>query len=128
MLAIVNGVPKVMSLKEVLGEFLSFRREIIINRTTFDLNEAEARAHILEGLKKALESIDEIISLIKKSKNPEEAKEKLVNNFKFSLAQSKAILDMRLQKLTSLETGKLIEELNDLNNQIIYYKKSIRKP
>ena len=123
MLAIVNGVPKVMSLKEVLGEFLSFRREIIINRTTFDLNEAEARAHILEGLKKALESIDEIISLIKKSKNPEEAKEKLVNNFKFSLAQSKAILDMRLQKLTSLETGKLIEELNDLNNQIIYYKK-----
>jgi DNA gyrase subunit A len=123
MLAIVNGVPKVMSLKEVLGEFLSFRREIIINRTTFDLNEAEVRAHILEGLKKALESIDEIISLIKKSKNPEEAKEKLVNNFKFSLAQSKAILDMRLQKLTSLETGKLIEELNDLNNQIIYYKK-----
>ena len=123
MLAIVNGVPKVMPLKEVLGEFLSFRREIIINRTTFDLNEAEARAHILEGLKKALESIDEIISLIKKSKNPEEAKEKLVNNFKFSLAQSKAILDMRLQKLTSLETGRLIEELNDLNTKIIYYKK-----
>tara|TARA_B100001250_G_scaffold136398_1_gene116795 strand:+ start:6287 stop:8809 length:2523 start_codon:yes stop_codon:yes gene_type:complete len=123
MLAIVNGVPKVMELKQVLGEFLSFRREIIIKRTTFDLKEAEARAHILEGLKKALESIDEIIELIKKSKNPEEAKEKLINKFKFSAAQSKAILDMRLQKLTSLETGKLLEELGELNKQIIYYKK-----
>ena len=123
MLAIVSGVPKVMELKQVLGEFLSFRREIIIKRTTFDLKEAEARAHILEGLKKALESIDEIIELIKKSKNPEEAKEKLINKFKFSAAQSKAILDMRLQKLTSLETGKLLEELGELNKQIIYYKK-----
>ena len=123
MLAIVAGVPKVMPLKEVLGEFLSFRREIIIKRTTFDLKEAEVRAHILEGLKKALESIDAIISLIKKSKNPEEAKEKLINTFKFSLPQSKAILDMRLQKLTSLETGKLIEELNELNADILYYKK-----
>lgn len=123
MLAIVSGVPKVMELKQVLGEFLSFRREIIIKRTKFDLKEAEARAHILEGLKKALESIDEIIELIKKSKNPEEAKEKLINKFKFSAAQSKAILDMRLQKLTSLETGKLLEELGELNKQIIYYKK-----
>ncbi len=75
----IGGVPKVMELKEVLGEFLSFRREIIIKRTEFDLKEAEARAHILEGLTKALESIDEIISLIKKSNNPEEAKEKLIN-------------------------------------------------
>ena len=123
MLAIVKGVPKVMELKQVLSEFLSFRREIIIKRTTFDLKEAEARAHILEGLKKALESIDEIIELIKKSKNPEEAKGKLINSFKFSTAQSKAILDMRLQKLTSLETGKLLEELGELNTQIIYYKK-----
>jgi len=123
MLAIVNGVPKVMELKQVLGEFLSFRREIIIKRTEFDLKEAEARAHILEGLTKALKSIDEIISLIKKSNNPEEAKEKLINNFKFSGAQAKAILDMRLQKLTSLETGKLLEELEELNTQIIYYKK-----
>ena len=123
MLAIVGGVPKVMELKEVLGEFLSFRREIIIKRTEFDLKEAEARAHILEGLTKALESIDEIISLIKKSNNPEEAKEKLIKKFKFSGVQAKAILDMRLQKLTSLETGKLLEELEELNNQIIYYKK-----
>ena len=123
MLAIVGGVPKVMALKEVLGEFLSFRREIIIKRTTFDLKEAEARAHILRGLKKALESIDEIIGLIKKSKNPEEAKEKLINRFEFSTAQAKAILDMRLQKLTSLETGKLLEELGELNTHIVYYKK-----
>ena len=79
MLAIVNGVPKVMKIKEVLNEFLLFRREVIIKRTTFDLKEAEARAHILEGLKKALENIEEVIELIKGSKNPEEAKTKLIN-------------------------------------------------
>ena len=122
MLAIVNGVPRVMPIKEVLNEFLLFRREIIIKRTTFDLKEAEARAHILEGLKKALENIDKVIELIKKSQNPEEAKRKLTENFQFSPLQTKAILDMRLQKLTSLETDKLIEEFNELQKQIIIYK------
>ena len=114
MLAIVKGVPKIMKIKEVLNEFLLFRREIIIKRSQFELNEAEARAHILEGLKIALENIEEVINLIKSSKNPEEAKEKLIDKFKFTQRQTKAILDMRLQKLTSLETDKLIEEHNEL--------------
>ncbi len=121
MLAIVNGVPKVMKIKEILNEFLIFRREIILKRTTFDLKEAEARAHILEGLKKALENIEEVINLIKSSKSPNEAKEKLITKFKFTEIQTKAILDMRLQKLTSLETDKLIEEYNELQKQIIYF-------
>ena len=122
MLAIVGGVPKVMPIKEVLGEFLLFRREIIIKRTTFDLKEAENRAHVLEGLKKALENIDKVIELIKKSNNPEEAKQKLIKTFQFTELQTKAILDMRLQKLTSLETDKLLEELKELQKKITYYK------
>jgi len=122
MLAIVNGVPKVMPIKEVLNEFLVFRREVIIKRTKFDLREAEARAHILEGLKKALLNIEEVIDLIKTSKSPEEAKQKLISKFEFTEKQTKAILDMRLQKLTSLETDKLIEELKELHKQIIYFK------
>ena len=122
MLAIVGGIPKVMKIKEVLNEFLVFRREIIIKRTQFELNEAETRAHILEGLKKALENIEEVIDLIKSSKNPEEAKQKLIEKFVFTEKQTKAILDMRLQKLTSLETDKLIEELKELQKQIVYYK------
>ena len=121
MLAIVGGVPKVMKIKEILNEFLIFRREVILKRTTFDLKEAEARAHILEGLKKALENIEEVIELIKSSKSPNEAKEKLIAKFKFTEVQTKAILDMRLQKLTSLETDKLIEEYNELQKQIIYF-------
>ena len=122
MLAIVEGVPRIMPIKEVLNQFLIFRREIVIKRTVFDLNEAEARAHILDGLKKALENIDVVIDLIKKSNNPEEAKTKLIEKFKFTQLQTKAILDMRLQKLTSLETDKLLEELNELQKKIIYYK------
>ena len=123
MLAIVDGVPKVMPIKEVLNEFLLFRREVIIKRTTFDLKEAKARAHVLEGLKKALENIEEVIDLIKSSNNPEEAKTKLIQKFNFTEIQTKAILDMRLQKLTSLETEKLVEEFNELQKQIIYYNK-----
>tara|TARA_Y100000996_G_scaffold352298_1_gene291854 strand:- start:575 stop:3085 length:2511 start_codon:yes stop_codon:yes gene_type:complete len=122
MLAIVGGVPKVMNLKQMLNEFLLFRREVILKRTTFDLKEAEARAHILQGLKKALENIEEVIELIKSSGNPEEAKQKLIQKFEFTEIQTKAILDMRLQKLTSLETDKLIEEYNELQKQIIHLK------
>ena len=122
MLAIVGGVPKVMGIKEVLNEFLVFRREIIIKRTQFELKEAEGRAHVLEGLKKALENIEEVIELIKSSQNPEQAKEKLISRFEFTEIQTKAILDMRLQKLTSLETDKLIEEHNELQIQIKHYK------
>ncbi len=126
MLAIVGGVPKVMAITEVLNEFLLFRREIIIKRTKFDLKEAEARAHILEGLKKALENIEEVIDLIKASQNPEEAKIKLITKFQFTEIQTKAILDMRLQKLTSLETDKLIEEFNELQKQIVYYNNILK--
>ena len=114
MLALVNGVPKIMNLKEVLGHFLDFRREVIIKRTTFELSEAEQRAHILEGLKKALEDIDNIIQIIRGSSNPEAAKESLISSYDFSEKQAKAILDMRLQKLTSLEIDKVVQEYNDL--------------
>ena len=114
MLALVNGVPKIMNIKEVLGHFLDFRREVIIKRTTFELSEAEQRAHILEGLKKALEDIDNIIQIIRASSNPEAAKESLISSYEFSDKQAKAILDMRLQKLTSLEIDKVVQEYNDL--------------
>ena len=114
MLALVNGVPKIMNIKQVLGHFLDFRREVIIKRTTFELSEAEQRAHILEGLKKALEDIDNIIQIIRSSSNPEAAKESLISSYEFSDKQAKAILDMRLQKLTSLEIDKIVQEYNDL--------------
>ena len=114
MLALVNGVPKIMNLKEVLGHFLDFRREVIIKRTNFELLEAEQRAHILEGLKIALENIDNIIQIIRGSSSPETAKESLISSYRFSEKQAKAILDMRLQKLTSLEIDKVIQEYDEL--------------
>ena len=118
MLALVNGVPKVMTLKEMLGHFLDFRRVVITRRTKFELKEAEDRAHILEGLKIALENIDKVISIIRGSKNPEEARNSLIDMFKFSEKQTKAILDMRLQRLTSMEVEKVVEEYNELQNLI----------
>ena len=118
MLALINNVPKIMNLKEVLGHFLDFRREVIIKRTKFELKEAEDRAHILEGLKKALENIDNIIKIIRGSTNPETAKESLISTYQFSTKQAKAILDMRLQKLTSLESGKVIQEHQELQELI----------
>jgi len=114
MLALANGVPKVMNLKEMLVHFLDFRRVVIIRRTKFELIEAEDRAHILEGLKVALENIDEVISIIRGSKNPEEARNSLIGKFQFSEKQTKAILDMRLQRLTSMEVNKVVEEYNEL--------------
>ena len=114
MLALVNNIPKVMNIKEVLGHFLDFRREVIINRTNFELKAAEERAHILEGLKKALENIDNIIVLIRGSNDPQQAKDSLISQYQFSEVQAKAILDMRLQKLTSLEVDKVVEEYDEL--------------
>ena len=105
--------------KEFISQFVSFREKTVLRSIKFDLKKTEARAHILEGLKKALEHIDVVIELIKKSSNPEEAKTKLIEKFKFTEPQTKAILDMRLQKLTSLETDKLIEELTGLQKQIV---------
>lgn len=114
MLALANGVPKVMNIKEMLMHFLDFRIEVIVRRTKFELNEAEERAHILEGLKIALENIDEVIAIIKGSKDPEMAKSSLMERFSLSQKQAKAILDMRLQRLTSLEVDKIIVEYKEL--------------
>ncbi|MBC21345.1 MAG: DNA gyrase subunit A [Candidatus Marinimicrobia bacterium] len=118
LLALVDGVPKVMNLIEMLQHFIDFRRQVIINRTKFELKEAEERSHILEGLKKALENIDEVISIIRGSKDPDSAKKSLIEKFSFSEKQTKAILEMRLQKLTSLEIDKVVDEYNELQELI----------
>ena len=110
LLALVDGVPKVMSLKTTLQHFVDFRHDVVVRRTEFELKEAEARAHILEGLKIALDNIDEVIKIIRGSKNPAQAKEGLMSTFDLSEIQSQSILEMRLQKLTSLEVDKVVEE------------------
>jgi len=114
MLALVDGIPKVMNIKEMLNHFLNFRVEVVVKRTQFELNEAEERAHILEGLKVALENIDKVIKIIKKSKDPIFARQALMSRFTLSERQAKAILDMRLQRLTSLEVEKIVEEYKEL--------------
>ncbi|MDT8444474.1 MAG: DNA gyrase subunit A [Desulfuromonadales bacterium] len=114
MLAIVGGQPKILALREVLGYFIEHRKEIVTRRTIFELKKAEARAHILEGLKIALDNLDEVIQVIKSSANPAEAKERLVARFELSEIQAQAILDMRLHRLTGLERDKIIEEYNQL--------------
>lgn len=118
MLALVNGIPKVLSLREMLLLFIEHRHEIIVRRTRFELNKAEERAHILEGFKIALENIDEVIEIIKKSSSVANARQNLINRFAFSEAQTQAILDLRLQKLTGLEREKIIQEYIDLLKQI----------
>jgi DNA gyrase subunit A len=114
MLALVNGEPKVMNLKEMLQHFVEHRHEVITRRTKFDLDKAEERQHILEGLKIAVENIDAVIKIIRGSKTTEEADQKLRARFKLSERQSKAILDMRLAKLTGLEIEKLEAELKEV--------------
>ena len=114
LLALVGGVPKIMPLKEILTHFIDFRHEVVVRRTQFELKEAEARAHILEGLKTALDNIEEVIKVIRGSKNPTQAKEGLMNSFGLSEIQSQAILEMRLQKLTGLEVEKVVAEYKEL--------------
>ena len=114
MLAIVGGRPKVLPIVEIIEYFIEFRREIVRRRTEFELRKAEARAHILEGLKIALDHLDEVIKLIRGSKSPVEAREGLMSEFKFSQLQAQAILDMQLQRLTGLERQKIIDELAEL--------------
>lgn len=113
LLALVNGVPKVLTLKAMLTHFIDFRHEVVVRRTKFELREAEERAHILDGLKIALENIDEVIAIIRGSADPEAANRELKKKFKFSDRQAKAILDMRLQRLTSLEVDKVIAEYKE---------------
>ena len=122
LLALYNDVPKIMSLKEILQHFIDFRHSIIVRRTEFDLKEAEARAHILEGLKIALDNIDEVIAIIRGSKDPSQAKEGLMNAFNLSEKQCQAILDMRLQKLTGLEVGKIVAEYKEVIQLIAHLK------
>ncbi len=114
MLALVDKQPRVMNLKEILGHFVQHRKDVIVKRTKFDLAKAEERAHILEGLKVALKNLDEVVKTIKKSKDPETAKEALMKKFDLSERQALAILAMRLQQLTNLETEKLENEYKDL--------------
>ena len=122
LLALVDGTPKVMSLKELLEVFISFRLGVVVKRTEFDLKKAEARAHILEGLKIALKNIDKIVETIKKSKDPLAARQSLVEGFGLTEIQSQAILDMRLQRLTGLETDKIISEYKDIIQHIAELK------
>mgnify|MGYP000557200537 FL=1 len=123
LLALVGGVPKIMPLKEILTHFIDFRHEVVVRRTQFELKEAEARAHILEGLKTALDNIDEVIKVIRGSKNPTQAKEGLMNSFSLSEIQAQAILEMRLQKLTGLEVEKVVAEYKELNKIISNLKR-----
>jgi DNA gyrase subunit A len=121
-LAIVNGQPKVLTLVETLQEFITFRREVVRRRTEYELAKAEARAHILEGLKRALDHIDAIISLIRKARSGTEAREGLMLRFKFSPTQAQAILDMKLERLTGLERQKLIAEYEEIIKKIAELK------
>jgi len=114
MLAISGGRPRILALLEIIEQFIEFRREVVRRRTEFELRKAEARAHILEGLKIALDHLDEVIKLIRGSKSPAEAREGLMTQFKLSQLQSQAILDMQLQRLTGLERQKIIDELTEL--------------
>jgi len=122
MLAIVNKEPKVLNLKEVLHHYLLHQREVIRRRTEYDLRKAEARAHILEGLRIALDHLDRVIALIRASRTTEEAREGLMSQFELSHDQAQAILDMRLQRLTGLEREKIEEEYAELQLKIAEFK------
>ena len=116
--ALVKGRPKILNLKELIKNYVEHRHEIVVRRTKYDLKEAEKRSHILKGYIIALDNIDDIINMIKKSKNPEEAKLSLIKTYKLSEIQSKAILEMRLQKLTGLEREKINKENDEINKLI----------
>jgi DNA gyrase subunit A len=122
LLAIVDRQPKILSLGELLSHFVEHRKEIIVRRTRFELNKAEARAHVLEGLKTALDHIDAVIAVIRSSKTPVEAKERLRQDFELSEIQAQAILDMRLQRLTGLERDKIVEEYKETIKAIARYR------
>ena len=122
-LSIVDGRPKVMSLKEQLLAFIDHRIEVVIRRTLYLLKKAKEKAHILEGLKIAIENIDPIVELIKKSKEPSHAREQLIEKYSFSEIQAQAILDMRLQRLTGLERDKIISDYKKIMEEIAYFEK-----
>ena len=123
LLAVVNNRPQLLTLKEILNHFIKHRTIVIIRRTRFDLRKAEDRAHILEGLKIALDNLDEVVALIRASRSPEEAKNGLKSKFSLTAIQAQAILDMRLQRLTGLEREKIISEYDALLKDIAWYNK-----
>lgn len=122
LLAVVNQRPQMLSLKEVLEHFILHRKEIVVRRTRFELKKARARAHILEGLKIALDNLDEVVAMIRQSPSPGEAKNRLMARFELSALQAQAILDMRLQRLTGLERDKIIEEYENILKDIARYE------
>jgi DNA gyrase subunit A len=122
LLAIQNKRPKIFNLKEIVQSFIGHRKEIVIRRSVYELKKAQTRAHILEGYEKALDQIDAVIALIRKSQTGEEAREGLVDKFKFTVEQANAILEMRLQRLTGLERSKILEELKALRARIAELK------
>ncbi|KAF5071094.1 DNA gyrase subunit A [anaerobic digester metagenome] len=121
-ICLVKGRPMLLNLKQLIQYFVEHRHEVVIRRTRYELNEAEKRAHILEGLLIALDHLDEVITLIRSSRTPEEARNGLMENFNLTEIQARAILDMRLQRLTGLERDKIREEYNELLKMIEYYR------
>jgi DNA gyrase subunit A len=121
-LALVDGVPHTLTLPQTLGHYIDFQKEVIVRRTQYDLDKAEARAHILEGYMIALDNIDEVIRIIRASDDDQEAKTRLMERFALSEAQTDAILEMRLRRLTGLERHKIEEELEELRGKIAYYQ------
>ncbi len=121
-LSVVNNRPELLTLKEMLQHFILHRKEIILRRTRYDLKKAEARAHILEGLKVALENLDDVVNLIRNSESPGEAKTRLLDKYGLSEKQAQAILDMRLQRLTGLEREKILEEYKNVLKDIARFK------
>ena len=122
LLAVVRQRPHVLTLKEIIENFIGHRKEVIIRRTRYDLNKAEERAHILEGLKIALDNLDEVVKLIRESKSPVEAKERLISAFGLSVIQAQAILEMRLQRLTGLERDKIVSDYEAVLKDIARFK------
>ena len=127
-LSLVDGRPQELNLKQVLRHFLHHRREVVTRRSRFELRRAEERAHILEGLKIALDNLDEIIELVRKSNTPEEAREGLMSGYDLSKVQAQAILDMKLQRLTGLEREKIINEYKEIMNEIKGLKEILANP
>jgi DNA gyrase subunit A len=122
MLALADNQPRLMSLKDMLSLFVDHRKNVVTKRCQYDLAKAEARAHILEGLKRAIDHLDTVISIIRRSKNPQEARDRLMAKLSLSEVQAQAILDMRLQRLTALERGKILEEYENIIKAIARLK------
>ncbi len=128
MLAVVDNRPEVLNLKQILVHFINFRREVVIKRTQYELRQAEKRAHILEGLKIALENLDAVIKLIRGAATPPEAKRGLIEQFAFSDVQAQAILDMRLQRLTGLERDKIMQEYAEIIKEMERLRQILASP